>query len=79
MARLQQEKQAAVTTGSAEHPAFPARWAYDLYVISLGIGVLAPIARARRQATLPDLTSATRGQDHTTSSSAIDQSSRNSA
>jgi hypothetical protein len=28
MARLQQKKQAAVTTGSAEHPAFPARWLY---------------------------------------------------
>jgi len=26
MARLQQKKQAAVTTGSADHPAFPARW-----------------------------------------------------
>jgi hypothetical protein len=26
MARLQQKTQAAVTTGSAEHPAFPARW-----------------------------------------------------
>jgi hypothetical protein len=26
MARLQQKKQAAVTTGSANHPAFPAQW-----------------------------------------------------
>src|SRR4051795_9118670 len=26
MARLQQETQAAVTTGSADQPAFPARW-----------------------------------------------------
>jgi hypothetical protein len=26
MARLQKKTQAAVTTGSAEHPAFPARW-----------------------------------------------------
>jgi hypothetical protein len=27
MARLQKKTQAAVTTGLAEHPAFPARWA----------------------------------------------------
>jgi hypothetical protein len=33
MARLQNKKQAAVTTGLAEHPAFPARWAYGLYVL----------------------------------------------
>ncbi|CCE11612.1 hypothetical protein BRAS3843_740022 [Bradyrhizobium sp. STM 3843] len=26
MARLHQRKQAAVTTGAADHPAFPARW-----------------------------------------------------
>jgi hypothetical protein len=26
MARLQQEKQAAVTTGQPEQPAFPAQW-----------------------------------------------------
>jgi len=26
MARLQKEKQAAVTTGAADQPAFPARW-----------------------------------------------------
>jgi hypothetical protein len=26
MARLQTKKQAAVTTGSANHPAFPAQW-----------------------------------------------------
>jgi hypothetical protein len=30
MARLQQKKQAAVTTGSANHPAFPAQWFYGL-------------------------------------------------
>ena len=29
------KKQAAVTTGPAEHPAFPARWVYVLYVLSL--------------------------------------------
>jgi hypothetical protein len=28
MARQQQKKLAAVTTGLAEHPAFPARWRY---------------------------------------------------
>jgi hypothetical protein len=43
MARLQNKKQAAVTTGLAEHPAFPARWAYGLYVLSPGTGVLAPV------------------------------------
>jgi hypothetical protein len=26
MARLQTKKQAAITTGSAHHPAFPAQW-----------------------------------------------------
>ena len=31
VARLQSKKQAAVTTGLAEHPAFPARWCYGLY------------------------------------------------
>ena len=46
MARLQQKTQAAGTTGSAEHPAFPARWAYSLYVISPGTGLIAPVARA---------------------------------
>jgi hypothetical protein len=30
MARLQNKKQAAVTTGSADQPAFPARWFYGL-------------------------------------------------
>ena len=44
MARLQQKTQAAGTTGSAEHPAFPARWAYSLYVISPGTGLIAPVA-----------------------------------
>src|ERR1700726_1113905 len=31
MARLQQKKQAAVTTGRPDQPAFPARWCYGLY------------------------------------------------
>ena len=47
MARLQQRKQAAVTTGQAEHPAFPARWAYELYVISPGTGSFVPVSRQR--------------------------------
>ncbi len=42
MARLQQEKQAAVTTGSAEHPAFPARQFDGLYVLSPGTGLSCP-------------------------------------
>ena len=37
-----EKKQAAVTTGSAEHPAFPARWCYGLYVISPGTGLSCP-------------------------------------
>jgi len=43
MARLQKRKQAAVTTGTAEQPAFPARRVYDLYVVSPGTGFLAPV------------------------------------
>jgi hypothetical protein len=39
VARQQQKKLAAVTTGLAEHPAFPARWCYDLYVISPQTGL----------------------------------------
>jgi hypothetical protein len=30
MARQQKKKLAAVTTGLAEHPAFPAQWCYGL-------------------------------------------------
>ncbi len=36
------------TTGTAEHPAFPARWLYGLYAISPGTGCLAPVARCAR-------------------------------
>src|ERR1700761_6128607 len=46
MARLQKITQAAGTTGSAEHPAFPARWAYGLYVLSPGTGLIAPVNAA---------------------------------
>ncbi len=46
MARLQKEN-----AGGRYHrfgwdiPALPARWAYDLYALSLGTGCLAPITR----------------------------------
>jgi hypothetical protein len=35
VARLQQKKQAAVTTGTPKHPAFPAQWFDGVYVLSL--------------------------------------------
>jgi hypothetical protein len=41
MVRVQQKARGR-TTGMAEHPAFPARWAYGLYVISPGTGSLPP-------------------------------------
>src|ERR1044071_5188683 len=69
MARLQQRKQAAVTTGMAEQPAFPARMVYGLYELSSGTGSLAPVVRAARPS-IADLTSAPGRQDHTTSPSA---------
>jgi hypothetical protein len=50
MARLQKRKQAAVTTGTAEHPAFPARWLYGLYALSSGTGLIAPVTHATRNA-----------------------------
>jgi hypothetical protein len=50
MARLQQKKQAAVTTGSAEHPAFPARWFYGfLRALPGAPGFLATITCATRE------------------------------
>ncbi len=42
MARLQKEKQAAVTTGLAEQPAFPARWLNGCSVLSQGTGLACP-------------------------------------
>jgi hypothetical protein len=46
MARLQKRKQAAVTTGSAKTSRPSLReWFYGLYVISLGTGLIAPVAR----------------------------------
>src|SRR5690242_4438235 len=49
MARLQKEMQAAVTTGAADQPAFPARWLYGCFVISLGTGLIAPIIGVMRK------------------------------
>jgi hypothetical protein len=47
MARLQQKKQAAVTTGSAETSRHSPRNGWNgLYVVSPGIGLIAPVARA---------------------------------
>jgi len=51
MARQQKEKLAAVTTGLAEHPAFPARRCYGLYVISPGTGLSCSRRRAARHRT----------------------------
>ncbi|MGY3449773.1 hypothetical protein ACVILH_002115 [Bradyrhizobium sp. USDA 4353] len=51
MARLQKKN-----AGGSHHrfgwdiPALPARWAYELYAISLGTGCLAPITRHAREA-----------------------------
>jgi hypothetical protein len=67
MARQQQKKLAAVTTGSAEHPAFPARWFTAYSALSSGTGLSCP----RRRAIISrDLASASGGQDHTPSPSA---------
>jgi len=45
MARLQQKKQAAGTTGSAQDiPTFPARWFCSLYALFPGTGFVAPVA-----------------------------------
>src|SRR5579872_6207416 len=65
-----EKKQAAVTTGPAGHPAFPARWAYVLYVISPVNGL--SCHRHPREAKLlsANLAPASRRQDHTTSTSA---------
>jgi hypothetical protein len=46
MARLQQEKQAAVTTGSAGSTGIPCAMAYDLSRALLGVpGLIATVAR----------------------------------
>jgi hypothetical protein len=43
MARLQQRKQAAVTTGLAETPGLPCAMVYGLYEVSPGTGLFAPV------------------------------------
>ena len=69
MARLQNKKQAAVTTGLAESSGIPCAMVLTLIARSpWGPGFLAPIARGARHAA--NLTSASGGQDHTPSPSA---------
>ncbi len=48
MARLQEEKQAAVTTGSAESSGIPCAMVYGLYALSSGTGFLAPVCVMRK-------------------------------
>jgi hypothetical protein len=43
-----QQKARGRTTGTAEQPAFPARWFDGLYAISPGTGCLAPVVRNAR-------------------------------
>jgi len=59
-----ERKQAAVTTGSAGQPAFPARWLDGLYVLSPGTGLFCP---RDRQIITASVASASGGQDHTIS------------
>jgi hypothetical protein len=68
MARQQQKKLAAVTTGLAEHPAFPAQWFHGVYALSPGTGLSCSRRRIARH--VADLASASGGQDHTISPSA---------
>src|SRR5262249_25947445 len=68
MARLQQETQAAVTTGSADIAGIPRAMGYGLYVISPGSGLSCP--RHPQDHQLANLTPASRRQDHTISPSA---------
>jgi hypothetical protein len=72
VARQQQEKLAAVTTGLAEHPTLPARWFIGLYALSLGTGSLAP---SPKQFVIAGLASAPGCQDHATSPSHLIRSS----
>jgi hypothetical protein len=65
-----QQKAPGRTTGSAEQPAFPARWAYVLYVLSLVRRAFWPPSPARRASVIANLASASGCQNHTTSTSA---------
>jgi hypothetical protein len=47
------KKHAAEPQVRAEHPAFPARWCYGLYVIFPGTGLIAPVAHDARRASRP--------------------------
>ncbi|CCD84879.1 Protein of unknown function [Bradyrhizobium sp. ORS 285] len=61
MARLQQKKQAAVTTGLAEQPAFPARWVLRLLRALPGDRACLPPSSASS----PTKTPASGCRDHT--------------
>jgi hypothetical protein len=63
VARQQQKKLAAVTTGSAETPGLPCAMALRLIPRSPGTGFLAPVARIVRH--VARLASTSGGQDHT--------------
>jgi hypothetical protein len=65
-----EKMQAAVTTGGAGQPAFPARWFTAYIAISPGTGLSCP-RRLRDANTIANLASASGGQDHATSPSAI--------
>jgi hypothetical protein len=70
MARLQQKKQAAVTTGRAGSPAFPARWCYGLYRALPGDLCLVATVIGVMRSIIANLAPASERQDHTTSPSA---------
>jgi hypothetical protein len=54
MARLQQKKQAAVTTGTSRTTGLPCANGFNgLYVISPGTGFLAPVIGAMRETSSP--------------------------
>src|SRR5215475_9752223 len=67
MARLQQKKQAAVTTGTPNIPAFPAQWFTAYFVFSPESRAFLPPSPSGSP---KDLTPASGCQDHTTSPSA---------
>jgi hypothetical protein len=65
-----QQKAPGRTTGSAEHPAFPARWAYGLYALSPVNGLFCHRHPRDARRINANLAPASRRQDHTTSPSA---------
>ena len=70
MARLQQKKQAAVTTGRPDQPAFPARWCYGLYRALPGDLCLVATVIGVMRSIVANLAPASERQDHTTLPSA---------